>query len=76
MITHAYTEDQLVEQPAIQLFAEMEWETVSAADVSLRTALGNLRRTRDLLLPRLLSRQVALADAVVEAQNNSLEAVA
>src|SRR5712691_7577497 len=29
---HAYTEDQLVEQPAIQLFAAMGWETVSASD--------------------------------------------
>jgi type I restriction enzyme, R subunit len=27
---HAYTEDQLVEQPAIDLFSEIGWETVSA----------------------------------------------
>jgi type I restriction enzyme R subunit len=27
---HAYTEDQLVEQPAIGLFAELGWATVSA----------------------------------------------
>ncbi len=27
---HAYTEDQLVEQPAIGLFAELGWTTVSA----------------------------------------------
>src|SRR6266566_3096157 len=27
---HAYTEDQLVEQPAIGLFAELGWQTVSA----------------------------------------------
>ena len=38
---HAYTEDQLVEQPAIGLFAELGWQTVSA--------IRNLRRTRDLL---------------------------
>jgi hypothetical protein len=50
---HAYTEDQLVEQPAIGLFAELGWTTLSA--------LQNLRRTRDLLLPRLLSGQVSLA---------------
>ena len=31
-MAHAYTEDQLVEQPAIQLFGEMGWETVSALD--------------------------------------------
>jgi type I restriction enzyme R subunit len=28
--THAYTEDQLVEQPAIGPFAELGWATVSA----------------------------------------------
>ncbi len=29
---HAYTEDQLVEQPAIGLFAEFGWATVSALE--------------------------------------------
>jgi type I restriction enzyme R subunit len=29
---HAYTEDQLVEQPAIGLFAEPGWQTVSAME--------------------------------------------
>ena len=109
---HANTEDQLVEQPAIGLFAELGWQValphphpdplpggegaagpppnVGVADEPadagllgretkgevvlvprLRTALEksnptlpgqiqNLRRTRDLLLPRLLSGQVAL----------------
>ena len=28
----SYTEDSLVEQPAIQLFAELGWETLSASD--------------------------------------------
>ncbi len=32
MTTHAYTEDQLVEQPAIALFAELGWQTVSAME--------------------------------------------
>ena len=27
---HTYTEDKLVEQPAIGLFAELGWQTVSA----------------------------------------------
>jgi len=31
-VTHEYNEDQLVEQPAIQLFAALGWETVSAMD--------------------------------------------
>jgi type I restriction enzyme R subunit len=108
---HAYTEDQLVEQPAIGLFAELGWQTVSALEETfsatgtllretkgevvlvsrLRAALErlnptlppeaitaavdeltrdrsamlkhqiqNLRRTRDLLLPRLRSGQVEL----------------
>jgi hypothetical protein len=29
---HAYTEEQLVEQPAIGLFAELGWTTVSALE--------------------------------------------
>ena len=29
---HAYTEDQLCEQPAIGLFAEIGWQTVSASE--------------------------------------------
>jgi type I restriction enzyme R subunit len=32
MSAHAYTEDQLVEQPAIGLFAELGWTTVSALE--------------------------------------------
>jgi len=32
MVPHAYTEDQLVEQPAIGLFAAMGWQTVSAME--------------------------------------------
>jgi hypothetical protein len=29
-MSHAYSEDQLVEQPAIGLFEDLAWETVSA----------------------------------------------
>jgi type I restriction enzyme R subunit len=32
MSAHAYSEDQLVEQPAIGLFAELGWQTVSAME--------------------------------------------
>jgi type I restriction enzyme R subunit len=32
MTGHAYSEDQLVEQPAIGLFAELGWQTVSAME--------------------------------------------
>ncbi len=31
-MTNAYTEDQLVEQPAIALFSELEWSTVIATE--------------------------------------------
>ena len=44
---HAYTEDQLVEQPAFGLFVELGWQT--------RSALQDLRQTRGTVLPRLLS---------------------
>jgi len=47
---HAYTEDQLVGQPAIGFFAELGRQTESV--------VRNLRRKRDLLLLRLLARQV------------------
>jgi hypothetical protein len=55
---HAYTEDQLVEQPAIGLFAELGWTTVSALK-----EIHSLSRARDLLLPRLLPGQVSLSAA-------------
>ena len=32
MSGHAYTEDQLVEQPTIGLFTELGWTTVSALE--------------------------------------------
>jgi type I restriction enzyme R subunit len=40
MIAHAYTytEDQLVEQPAIGLFDELGWQTVSAMEEIFGTA--------------------------------------
>jgi hypothetical protein len=53
MRAHDYTEDQLVEQPAIGLFAKIGWQTASA--------LQDLSRTRELLLPRPLSGQVQTA---------------
>lgn len=43
MSTHAYTEDQLVEQPAIGLFAELGWSTVSAMEETFGVA-GTLGR--------------------------------
>ena len=31
-----YTEDQLIEQPAIQLFAKLGWETLPSVDVLVK----------------------------------------
>jgi hypothetical protein len=55
MSAHAYTEDQLVEQPASGLFAELGWQTVSALK-----EINSLSRACDLPLPRLLPGQGAL----------------
>ena len=43
MSTHAYTEDQLVEQPAIGLFAELAWQTMSASEETFGAG-GTLQR--------------------------------
>jgi hypothetical protein len=45
-MSHAYTEDQLVEQPAIGLFAELGWKTVSALE-EIFGASGTLGRRFD-----------------------------
>jgi type I restriction enzyme R subunit len=55
MTPHAYTEDPLVEQPAIALFAELGWTTVSALEESFG-ATGTLQRETKgevTLIPRL-----------------------
>src|SRR6266542_405139 len=42
---HAYTEDQLVEQPAIGLFAELGWQTVSALEETFGAPSPSLSAT-------------------------------
>ena len=70
MSLHAYTEDQLVEQPAIGLFAALGWETVSALEETFGaggTGSCNLgRETKgEVVLPvRLRAALVALNPAV------------
>ncbi|MHB8522843.1 MAG: PEP-utilizing enzyme [Limisphaerales bacterium] len=51
---HAYTEHQLVEQPSIGLYAELDWQTMSL--------LHNIQQLRDLLLSRLMSGQFVLSE--------------
>ncbi|PYL06296.1 MAG: deoxyribonuclease HsdR, partial [Verrucomicrobia bacterium] len=74
MITHDYTEDQLVEQPAIDLFGKLGWETVSAlhetfgADGTLAretsgevVLLARLRRGLERLNPDLPNEAISAA---------------
>ncbi len=55
MSGHAYSEDSLVEQPAIRLFAEMGWQTASALDeiVGVGGTLGRETKGEAVLVPRL-----------------------
>ena len=43
MSAHAYTEAQIVEQPALQLFKQLGWTTVSALEETFG-ATGTFRR--------------------------------
>jgi len=54
-VPHDYTEDQLVEQPAIGLFAELGWQTVSAMEETFGTnsTLGRETKGEVVLVPRL-----------------------
>ncbi len=54
-MSNAYTEDQLVEQPAIGLFAELAWQTVSALDETFGPGgtLGRETKGEAVLLERL-----------------------
>ena len=55
MPSHDYTEDQLVEQPAVGLFAELGWTTVSAMEETFGTGgtLGRETKGEVVLVPRL-----------------------
>ncbi len=52
---NTFTEDHLIEQPAIHLFAELGWTTVSAMEetLGLRGTLGRETKSEVVLLPRL-----------------------
>lgn len=55
MSSHAYTEDQLVEQPAIGLFAALGWQTVSVLEESFGPSgtLGRETKGEVVLVERL-----------------------
>lgn len=62
MTPHAYSEDQLVEQPAIGLFAELGWQTAAAQEESLGPGgtFGRETRSEAVLLERLRAALVRL----------------
>jgi type I restriction enzyme R subunit len=47
---HVYTEDQLVEHPAIGLFAELGWTTMSALEETFAETGTLPRETKDEVL--------------------------
>jgi type I restriction enzyme R subunit len=55
MSPHAYTEDQLVEQPAIALLAELGWATASALEeiLGLQGTFGRETKSEVVLVARL-----------------------
>ena len=77
-MAHAYTEDQLVEQPAIGLFADLGWQTVSAMEETLGAAgtLGRETKGEVVLATRLRSALVRLNPALpAEAINNAIDEI-
>ncbi len=62
MTAHAYTEDQLVEQPAIGLFAALGWQTVSAMEevFGVSGTLGRETKSEVVLVPRLRAALIKL----------------
>lgn len=76
---HAYTEDQLVEQPAIGLFADLGWRTVSAIEETFGAVgtLGRETRSEVVLAARLRAALVRLNPALpAEAINNAIDEIA
>jgi type I restriction enzyme R subunit len=74
MTPQAYTEDQLVEQPAIGLFAELGWQTVSALEETFGASgtLGRETKGEVVLVARLRAALLRLnpalpADAIAAA---------
>jgi type I restriction enzyme R subunit len=78
MTTNPYNEDPIVEQPAIQLFADLGWQTVSAWDETIGPggALGRETRGEVVLVERLAAALVkfnpTLPPAAVEAAIDEL----
>ena len=79
MTAHAYTEDQLVEQPAIGLFATLGWQTVTAMEEVFGEGgtLGRETKGEVVLVPRLRASLNKLNPALPpEAINSALDELA
>jgi type I restriction enzyme R subunit len=77
-MAHAYTEDQLIEQPAIGLFAALGWQTVSAMEETLGAAgtLGRETKGEVVLATRLRAALVRLNPTLpAEAINNAIDEI-
>jgi type I restriction enzyme R subunit len=71
-----YTENSLVEQPAIQLFAELGWETLSASEEVLGSdgTLGRETKSEAVLAVRLRNVLVRLNPSLpIEAINAAVD---
>ncbi|MBV5347366.1 type I restriction endonuclease subunit R [bacterium] len=76
MSVHAYTEDQLVEQPAIGLFFELGWQTASAMEETFGVTgtLGRETKGEVVLVTRLRVALARLNPALpAEAINNAID---
>ena len=80
MSTHPYTEDQLVEQPAIELFAALGWQTVSALEETFgqggtaSSTLGRETKGEVVLVDRLRPVLIKLNDGLpAEAIQNAID---
>lgn len=76
MSAHAYTEDQLVEQPAIALFVTLGWQTISAQEETFGAGsiLGRETKGEAVLLKRLHQALIRFNPALpLEAINTALD---
>jgi type I restriction enzyme R subunit len=75
MNTHACSEDQLVEQPAIGLFATLGWQTVSALEETFGAGgtLGRETRGEVVLADRLGNALRELAAQLPPAGDSDLQ---
>ncbi len=77
MSSHAYTEDQLVEQPAIGLFAELGWQTLLAREEIFgpNGTLGRETPSEVVLVSRLRAALVKLNASRMGQDSLSPEAI-